>query len=91
MPREKVTQFDFQSAANDKMAQILLGAYKIYLDTGGEMSEEMEQIVETQKQKKKDEGDEKKLDDFEKKKVAIARLCTKLKEVFFFFFLQFSI
>eukprot|EP01080_Neovahlkampfia_damariscottae_P003759 gene3759-6647_t len=50
--REKISAFN-QESANDKMAQILLGSYKIYLDTGGEVSEEMEQLVENQKQKKK--------------------------------------
>eukprot|EP01080_Neovahlkampfia_damariscottae_P012229 gene12229-5815_t len=77
--REKISAFNFEESANDKMAQILLGSYKIYLDTGGEVSEEMEQLVENQKQKKKEITDEKKLDDFEKIKVKISKLCTSVQ------------
>ena len=79
--REKISAFNFEESANDKMAQILLGSYKIYLDTGGEVSEAMEELVETQKQKKKEITDEKKLDQFEQKKVRISKLCTSVQSV----------
>lgn len=74
MPK-KISTFEFERSANDELANIVVRAYKIHLSCGGEVNEEVEKMVEAQRQRKKEGDDEKKLDAFERLKVDIAKEC----------------
>jgi len=70
--------FNFESTSSAEMSNMVARIYKIHISCGGEVNEEIERIVQEQKEKKARQNDEKRLDEFEKLKCRIADLSEQI-------------
>jgi len=78
--KKEFKPFSFENSASDELANLVARAYKIHLACGGEVNEEVEKMVQSQKDRQKEASDVRKLDEFERLKVQIANECKTIDD-----------